>query len=248
MSQEATQGNFEYDDYDGERTEMLAMRPHLDATENRAAGAMPELQTNSMGSAEPMEGKAKGFVYFIETPDSQYVKIGFSRKPTRRLSQLGTIMPVRLIGTFPATFETESWLHRKFAAFHETGEWFRSTPELRLFIETIGVDPPPPPAAPYVKKARRPRNKQGTSLAESGITLAEHLRKIQSAGGKARAEALTEAQRKRIARKGGKAGGKARAEALTPAERSAIASAAVKQRWANKRAADAAATRRRGGE
>lgn len=77
------------------------------------------------------------------------------------------------------------------------------------------------------------------------ITLAEHLRKIQSKGGKARAEKLSEAQRKRIAKKGGKAGGKARAEKLTPAERSAIASAAVKQRWANKRAADAAAKRKK---
>jgi hypothetical protein len=57
-------------------------------------------------------------------------------------------------------------------------------------------------------------------------------------GGKARIEALTEAQLSAIGRKGGKAGGKlggkARAAALTPAQRKAIARKAAAARWGKK--------------
>lgn len=49
---------------------------------------------------------------------------------------------------------------------------------------------------------------------------------LQSMGGKARAKALSKAERSAIARKAAKA----RAQALTPAERSRIAKAAVRAR------------------
>jgi hypothetical protein len=57
-------------------------------------------------------------------------------------------------------------------------------------------------------------------------------------GGKARAEALTEAQLSAIGRKGGmkggKKGGKARAKVLTAAQRQEIARKAAAARWAKK--------------
>jgi len=53
-------------------------------------------------------------------------------------------------------------------------------------------------------------------------------------GGKARTEALTEAQLSVIGRKGGKKGGKARAKALTAAQRQEIARKAAAARWAKK--------------
>ena len=46
-------------------------------------------------------------------------------------------------------------------------------------------------------------------------------------GGKARAEALTESQRKKIAQKGGKA----RAKSMTPEERSEASRKAARARW-----------------
>ena len=58
-------------------------------------------------------------------------------------------------------------------------------------------------------------------------------------GGKARAEALTEAELSAIGRKGGKKGGKiggkARAAALTPAQRKEIAKKAAAARWKGKK-------------
>lgn len=56
---------------------------------------------------------------------------------------------------------------------------------------------------------------------------------LQSMGGKARAAALSKAERSKIARKAGKA----RAESLTPSMRSQIAKKAVAAREANRHAA-----------
>ena len=87
-----------------------------------------------------------GFVYFIETHDGKFVKIGFSTRVFSRFSELGTLRPsdyaLRLIGCFPASQSTEKWLHQKFAEFRDNGEWFRSSEELRTFIATIGVVKP----------------------------------------------------------------------------------------------------------
>ena len=63
----------------------------------------------------------------------------------------------------------------------------------------------------------------------------KYIREITSLGGKARAESLTPAQRKRIARQGGRA---AQAK-LTPAERSVAARRAVQARWKKWREAKA---------
>lgn len=65
-------------------------------------------------------------------------------------------------------------------------------------------------------------------MSDEDITLREHLSRIQSQGGKARAESLTAKERSAIGRKGGKVGGKAAAAAMTPEERSARASKAAK--------------------
>jgi len=70
------------------------------------------------------------------------------------------------------------------------------------------------------------------------ITLEEHLAKIRSLGGKARAAALSPEQLSTIGRKAGKVGGKARAEALTSEQRRDIARKAGKAgaaaRWGKK--------------
>ena len=94
-------------------------------------------------SATPRSDKLGGYIYFIETVDGRFVKIGFSVDPYRRLSQLGTLRPgefeLRILGWIPGTFETERWLHDKFVAARENGEWFTSTPELRTFIKAVGL-------------------------------------------------------------------------------------------------------------
>jgi len=94
-----------------------------------------------------VEGKkAKGFVYFIETQDGQYVKIGYSARVFSRLSQLGTLRPAnfgfRLLGCMPGSHQTEAWLHDKFADLRQDGEWFRRAPALDAFIVAVGLVAP----------------------------------------------------------------------------------------------------------
>jgi hypothetical protein len=70
--------------------------------------------------------------------------------------------------------------------------------------------------------------------AADSITLQEHMESIASRGGEARAAKLSVAQKRAIAKKGGKAGGAARAASLTKAERTKIARKAAAARWAKR--------------
>jgi len=92
-------------------------------------------------SVTPSLPTESGYVYFVETEDGQHVKIGFSTRPRQRFTGLGTLRPssfaIRLIGSFPASRETESWLHQKFESARDNGEWFRKTPELARLIRAL---------------------------------------------------------------------------------------------------------------
>jgi hypothetical protein len=100
-----------------------------------------------------------GVVYFLETEDSQFVKIGFSRRVHGRLVELDTAGPsafaFKFIGALPASSQVETWLHRLFAKDCNNGEWFRSTPRLRALINILELDPhidPKQPKRPYRHK------------------------------------------------------------------------------------------------
>lgn len=80
------------------------------------------------------------FVYFIRW--GEYMKIGTSINPERRLDQLfrfnsGTIGPPaqfgypELVACIPGNARDERQLHRRFAAHRTTGEWFLLNDELR---------------------------------------------------------------------------------------------------------------------
>ena len=136
----------EYDEDDERRFEVPAVRTRMDTPEAGAASTMPELQTAQMGSPEPMESGSTGQIYFIETEDRKYIKIGYSVDPIKRMSRLGTLRPggfaLRIIGWMPGSPETERWLHHKFRDHRDNGEWFRNSPALRAFIEVIGLVQP----------------------------------------------------------------------------------------------------------
>ena len=152
-----------------------------------------------------------GFVYFIETESHEFVKIGYSKRIYTRLSELSTLQPgsfaIRLIGYFPGTQQTEGWLHAKFAADRDNGEWFRSTSALRQFIEAMGLIQPSVPAI----KTRRIAAAASPAIA-APIELLElsgspkkknpHAAALGKRGGKARAANLTPVRRSEIARLG----------------------------------------------
>lgn len=84
----------------------------------------------------PLKRPSRGApqVYFIRCGDC--VKIGTGRRPTRRLVylQIGNAEPLRLLFQIPGDATVEREMHRRFAQYHKTGEWFRIEGELRSFI------------------------------------------------------------------------------------------------------------------
>lgn len=78
-----------------------------------------------------------GEVYFVT--DGETIKIGYSGSAKVRLKELQSSHPkaLTIIRTIPGTTDDEGALHRLFAPLHLRGEWFRSTPELREFIERV---------------------------------------------------------------------------------------------------------------
>ena len=89
----------------------------------------------------PIAGPDEGEVYFVETLDGRFIKIGYSTRPRRRFSEFGTLRPgpfaLRLIGSFPGSLKTERWLHEKFQEDRDNGEWFRASDRLREFIAAL---------------------------------------------------------------------------------------------------------------
>lgn len=87
------------------------------------------------------KGITKGFVYFIQEEDHGSIKIGYSTKnPLERLKSIQGNNPRRLhiagtIETLACQF-VEGELHKKFDAYHISGEWFDASLELVEFIRS----------------------------------------------------------------------------------------------------------------
>lgn len=64
-------------------------------------------------------------IYFIRA--KKFLKIGYSKDPIKRISELQTGNPVKLklIGVLPGTYETEKMIHRVLSKFRVEGEWFK---------------------------------------------------------------------------------------------------------------------------
>lgn len=60
---------------------------------------------------------APGFIYLAETPDRRTVKIGFSIDPERRIREITTFGPLRLLAEIEGTIHEEKALHRALADF-----------------------------------------------------------------------------------------------------------------------------------
>lgn len=70
------------------------------------------------------------FVYFIQQGDDGPVKIGTAADPLERLRQLqpGNPVPLTIRYVVPGDHPVERALHRHFADFRLTGEWFDMAP------------------------------------------------------------------------------------------------------------------------
>lgn len=82
-------------------------------------------------------------IYFIQAEGVGHIKIGFtdSEDAMVRLGmlQVGSPVPLRLLGTIPGTTTDEKDFHRRFASAKVHGEWFRPIAELLSLISPAEV-------------------------------------------------------------------------------------------------------------
>lgn len=104
----------------------------------RAARAtIADLRKNGLPPRPKWDGPMH--IYFLQKGEDGPIKIGRSRNPERRCTNLQVYNPdpLHLIKAAPATAELEQELHKKFCANHVRGEWFTPTPELLSYIAAL---------------------------------------------------------------------------------------------------------------
>lgn len=83
--------------------------------------------------------KMRGFVYFIASPETGRVKIGYtSKSPDSRLRNLqtGSPTPLRLMCFQPGTKADEAHLHEVLSPYRLHGEWFEAT-DLVIYVMAL---------------------------------------------------------------------------------------------------------------
>jgi excisionase family DNA binding protein len=83
--------------------------------------------------------QAKTYIYFIRY--DQFVKIGISTEPHRRMEalQTGNTTKLELLLCFLGDKQSEAELHHRFRTYREKGEWFRIDGDLADFLIGAGV-------------------------------------------------------------------------------------------------------------
>lgn len=78
-------------------------------------------------------------LYVVLRPDTREYKIGISRSPLYRLSQLqwANAVTLELVLTFDASYAHEAVMHKQFARYRMRGEWFRESSEILEWIERV---------------------------------------------------------------------------------------------------------------
>jgi len=82
-------------------------------------------------------------VYFIGD-DRRRVKIGFTTNLTQRIYALqsATASELSLLRVLDGGLATERWLHKKFADYHITGEWFEFAEQMMVIVPPDEIPSP----------------------------------------------------------------------------------------------------------
>jgi len=100
-------------------------------------------------------------IYFIRCGD--FVKIGVSHTPWRRLLELqtGNPVPLELLAVIDGGEKEEAELHDRFSADHSNLEWFRLSPDIQSLVELhkhAATRHCPPATGPQIRR-RQARSK-----------------------------------------------------------------------------------------
>jgi hypothetical protein len=84
----------------------------------------------------PVSDPLQGRIYFVFSPSQKAIKIGFSTDVAQRIADLNTALsePLILLGTLPGVMDDEKQLHRLFASWRLSGEWFTDDGVIRDFV------------------------------------------------------------------------------------------------------------------
>jgi len=92
----------------------------------------------ALPSGESLENY-RGYVYFVSGPGSPEIKVGYSRNPWARISELrkeyGPDMSV--VATIKTVEKSEVGVHKILAEYHSHGEWFHPHPVVNGIISLI---------------------------------------------------------------------------------------------------------------
>lgn len=96
-------------------------------------------------------------IYAIQS--GEFVKIGFSGSPRKRLGAIQVSSPVKcvLLGVMEGTIGTERRIHETFASCRVQGEWFNLTAELKAWIDANMRPFEPPRRKPQTLSGNSPR-------------------------------------------------------------------------------------------
>lgn len=117
--------------------------PCLDAVETlaRVLGVKPEWLAFGVGGVPKLKKRAarRERVYFIRRAYDGAFKIGRSVCPEQRFDQLRTASAdiLTLVATIPGGARKELALHKRFAPYRITREWFASHHELNDFVNKL---------------------------------------------------------------------------------------------------------------
>lgn len=78
-------------------------------------------------------------IYFVTARELGLVKIGYAAKPQERFHTIQAHSPValNLERVRDGDLVVEAALHRQFQAERVRGEWFRMTPEIEAYMNTV---------------------------------------------------------------------------------------------------------------
>jgi len=109
---------------------------HIERSATLLDKAYGKYEPAELGDSQP---HPRAYVYFVADRTQGAVKIGYSASPQARLSNLQTSTPskLELLVAIEGDLQTERQLHKRFANYRLTGEWFRLAGDLAAYIESI---------------------------------------------------------------------------------------------------------------